>query len=881
MMPYLLRLARARWRGLLRKSSVEREMEEELRFHVRMREEENVRRGMTPEEARREAARSFGNWARVREACRDVKGGGMVDTLIQDVTFGARMLRKNLGFTLVAVVTLALGIGANTAIFSVVNAVVFRALPYPHPERIVSAHWRWGRGESDSVSATEYAFWRERSRSFEEAAGVSSGGAGFNLTGGVEPQRVQGLRVTEGFFRVLGVQPALGRGFVPEEDRPQGPCAAVITDGLWRGAFGGDLSVVGRQVQLNGQACAVVGVMPAGFQYQTPVDVLTPSQLRVDPHDQGHNTEMIARLKPGVTIEQAQGEMDANLQPFREAYPNHAHNGERGIRLVPYREAIVGDVSGTLLILFGAVGFVLLIACANVANLLLARASSRGGEMAVRVALGAGRLRLVRQLMTENLLLSLLGGAAGLALALWGVPALLALSPAGLPRADEIRLDAHAMSFAALASCMTSVLFGVTPALQATRLDVNRSLKASAGRAGAGRVSRRVRSLLVVAEVALSLVLLVGAGLLVVSFGKLRGVSLGFDPENLTTLQVSLNSAKYRTTAQAWELQRRVAERIRALPGVTAVATIPSLPLERGLNMNPVVEGRGGKDSMSAEARAVSPDYFRAMGVPLREGRAFSDGDTAEAQPVAIVNEAFARRFWHDGEPVGQFLTLEDKEWQVVGVAADIKEMGLARGVKETFYVPTQQMPDGLTRMLNRGFLTSWLVRTSAPVELNAQLRAAIRETDAELPVARIRPMTAVVSSSIATQLFVTTLMTAFAGLALALTAVGLYGVLSYQVSTRTQEIGIRMALGAQARDVVRLVVGQGLRLTLVGVVLGLAGALALTRVISGLLFNVSATDPLTFAAVSLLLVAVALAACFIPARRATRVDPLDALRHE
>ena len=853
------------------------ELDEEIRGHLRMAIRDRVERGETPEEAEAAARREFGNVGLVKEVTRGAWGGAWLRQLAQDIRFGLRMLRRGPGFTAVAVMTLALGIGANTAVFSVVNAVIFRPLPYPEPERLVRANWRWFQGEGQSVTATEFVFWREHSRSFEEAAGVSSTGAGFNLSGVAEPQRVKGLRVTEGFFRVLGVRPALGRGFVPEEDRPQGPCAAVLTDGLWRGAFGGDAAVVGRDIQLNGRACTVVGVMPAGFEYRAPVDVLMPAQYKIDPKDQGHNTEMIARLKPGVRLEQAQAEVDALWQPCRDAYPGHAGEKEGGIRLVPYREAIVEDVSGTLLMLFGAVGFVLLIACANVSNLLIARSASRGGEMAVRVALGAGRLRIVRQLMTESLLLSLLGGAAGLLLATWGVPALLALSPSALPRASEIRLDAHALGFAVLASCMASVLFGVAPALAAIRLDLNKSLKA-AGRSGSAGAGRYVRGLLVVAEVALSLVLLAGAGLLVVSFGKLRSVSLGFEPRNLTTMQVSLNSEQYRTAAQASELQRRVTERIRALPGVTAVATVPGLPLERGLNQNPVVETGAGKTTMSTEARPVGGDYFGAMGIPVLKGRVFGDG---EGQQVVVVNESFARHFWPGRDPVGEFLTLDNRKWQVVGVVADIKEMGLGQPAKETFYYPAAQMLDKTAESVGRWFLTSWLVRTSAPVDLNAQLREALREVAPELPVARVRPMTEVVSGSLAAQRFVTTLMTAYAVIALILTAVGLYGVLSYQVSQRTREVGVRMALGARGREVVRLFVGQGLRLALAGVLLGLAGAYALTRLMSGLLFGVAATDPLVFAAISLLLLLVALVACLIPARRATRIDPLIALRYE
>jgi len=802
-----------------------------------------------------------------------------METLWQDLKYGARMLLRNKGFTIIAVLALALGIGANTAIFSVVNAVLLRPLPYPHAERIVQADWRWPKGEGSNVTATEYVFWKEHSRSFEEAAAYASAGAGFNLAGGSEPQRVRGLRVSENFFRVLGTSPALGRGFLPEEDRPQGTCAAMITDGLWRSAFGGDKSAIGKDVELNGRSCAVVGVLPQGFQFDVPTDVFMPLQLKDNPRDQGHNTTMIARLKPGVSLEQAQVEMDALLPQFREQYPNHIHPRENGILLVSYQQSVVGDVSKFLLLLFGAVGFVLLIACANVANLLLARSANRKGEMAVRIALGAGRLRLLRQLMTENALLALVGGGVGLLFALWSVPLLLALSPAELPRAAEINLDAQAMLFALSASLVTSLLFGIAPALQATRLDVNDSLKASSGKSGAN--VRSGRGLLVVGEVALSLMLLIGAALLIESFVKLRAVGLGFEPQNLTTMQVSLNSAKYRTTAQAWNLERQVIERISTLPGVAVVATVPSLPMERGLNENLTIEGRPDANGLSLESRAISPDYFRTLSIPLLRGRAFAETDVQGSLPVLIINETLARRFWPDRDPVGEQVALNTQKRQIVGVVKDIREMGLNQPVAPTVYMPTPQLPDAMMAATNNWFLTSWIVRTKEPLDIDAALRNAVREVDPQLPIANIRPMTQVVSASIATQRFISTLMGVFAALALTLTAVGLYGTLSYQVSQRTHEIGIRLALGAQARDVLRLIVGQGLRLALVGVAAGLLGAFAVTRVMASLLYGVSATDPLIFACVAVVLTFVALLACYVPARRAMKVDPMVALRHE
>ena len=801
-------------------------------------------------------------------------------TLWQDVRYGARTLAKSPGFTAVAVLALALGIGANTAIFSVVNAVLLRPLPYSEPERLVHVYWRWEKGAGDSISAATYAFWKEHARSFEEAAGYAPTNSGFNLAGGAEPMRVRGLRVSEGFLRVLGARPALGRDFAPEEDQPGGPCAALVSQGLWRDYFGADAGVLGRQVELNGRACSVVGVLPADFHFASPVDVLLPMQLRVEPKDQGRNTAMIGRLRRGVSAAQAQGEMDALMPEFRQTYPGHARPSESGPLLVPYQQSLVGGVSRLLLTLFGAVGLVLLIACANVANLLLARGSKRRGELAVRAALGAGRWRLVRQLMTENMLLALAGGAAGLLVAVWSVPVLVSLSPAGLPRAGEIGLDSGAVAFAFLAAAATSLLFGLVPAWQGSRVDLNESLKAAAGKGGAAR-GGRLRGALVVAEVALSLVLLVGAGLLVQSFLRLHSVELGFDPSNLTTMQVSFNSAKYAGTAQLWEAQRRVVERLRALPGVEAVATVPSLPMERGLNNYLTLDGPGGETGASVESRAVGGEYFRALRIPLLRGRALADADAAGAPRVVVVNEALAGRFWPGRDPLGERVYV-DHEWrEVVGVAGDVREVGLDQPVRPTVYVPAPQVSDGMSVMTSRWFLTSWIVRTSGPADVAPAMRAALREADPSLPVANVRPMGDVISGSISSRRFVLTLMGAFAALALVLTAVGLYGVLSYQVSQRTHEIGIRLALGARPRDVMRLVVVRGMELALAGIAVGLAGAFALTRLMTSLLFGVSATDPATFVAIPVLLASVALVANYIPARRAARVDPTTALRYE
>src|SRR6185369_147847 len=703
----------------------------------------------------------------------------------------------------------------------------------------------------------------------------------FNLAGGADPERVRGLQVSEGFFRVLGIDPAMGRGFLAEEDRPGAAPVVVVSDALWRSYFGGDPNLIGKEVQVNGRSRTVVGILPAAFQFEAPVDMLLPLQLKADVRDDGQNTGLIARLKPDVTRGQAQAEVEQLLPAFRREYPTHLQAGERGMLLAGYQQSIVGDTGKTLWLLFGAVGFVLLIACANVANLLLARASARKGEIAIRIALGASRRRLMRQLLTESWLLALSGSLAGLLVALWSVPALLAFTPRKLPRLNEIGLDHQAVLFAVVASLVTSLLFGIVPAWRATRLDVNQAIKSASSRNSAGRLDSRVRGLLVVSEVALSLVLLIGAALLIESFTKLRAVNLGFDPNQVTTAQASLTSERYRTTAQVWAFEQQVLDRLTSLQGVVAAATASNVPLERGLRMGVGIESVGERNTQTVWVRTISPRYFQALKIPMLSGREFNDADTQTSALVVIVNETLAQRYWSGRDAESEQISRQGKALQVVGVAGDIREMALDQAVEPTIYIPASQMPDGLMAAMNRWFLTSWIVRTSGPVDLTAALQQAMKEAYPQMPLANVRPMRQVISSSIASQQFILLLMGVFAGLALVLTAVGIYGVLSYQVSRRTNEIGIRMALGAGVSDVLKLVIGQGLRLALMGVAIGVAAAYGLTRLIANMLFGVSATDPVVFAVVALLLTGVALGACFVPARRATKVDPMIALRYE
>jgi putative ABC transport system permease protein len=807
-----------------------------------------------------------------------------MQTLLQDLRYGTRLLLKKFGFTSIAILTLALGIGANTAIFSVVNAVLLRPLPYHEPDRIMALGPDWPDADFQGVSETKFVFWRAHSQSFAGLAATTGVGSGINLTGGSEPEFITGARVSADFFRVLGVDPALGRGFTAEEDSPTGGQVLILSHNLWQQRFGADPQVAGKTAALNGNNYTIVGVMPAGFEYGSSTDILLP--LRVNPasRQEGHNYTVLGRLKPGVTREQAQAEMRTVFQQFKEAEPKMIWRNEQGIRVRPYLASLTSSVRAQLLILLGAVSLVLLIACANVANLQLTRAASRRKEMAVRAALGAGGWRIVRQLLTEGVLLALVGGLAGVLLAAWGVEMLAALLPEGMiPRTKEIGFDGRVLVFALATAVGTGLLFALAPAIRATRLDINQALKESGGKSAGGGERGRLGSILVIAEVALALVLLIGATLLLRTFAKLQQIDPGFNPQQVLTFEVAPNGPQYDTTAKQADYFRRALDRIGGLPGVEAAAVTSNLPLGAWLNLG--VGLPGNPDTMrSTEVRLITADYFKVMKMSVRRGRAFSEADTVGAAPVIIVNEAYVRRIFPKAEPIGQTLSVGgNTNYQIVGVVNDVKQFGLSSSAPATVFIPIAQVEDQVMRIARQFVTMKFAIRTTGdPLSLSATVRQEMARVDPSLPLARMRSLEQIVARSLAADRFNTTLLGLFALIGLALATVGIYGVISYTAEQRTHEIGLRLALGAQARDVVWLVVRQGLGLAGIGVAIGIAAAFALGRLLtsfSGLLYGVKVTDPVTFSLISALLLIVALVACYLPARRATKVEPLIALR--
>ncbi|HEV2864465.1 MAG TPA: ABC transporter permease [Pyrinomonadaceae bacterium] len=814
-----------------------------------------------------------------------------MESLLQDVRYGVRMLLKKPGFTAVAVIALALGVGANTAIFSVVNGVLLQPLPYPEPERLVRLGEWSPQVPGMSISYPNLKDWREQNTVFENIAGTQFGS--YNLTGAGEPERLPGRNVSWDFFDVLGVKVARGRSLRPEDDRAGAPPVCLISHGLWQRRFGGDPQIVGKSLSLSGESFEVIGILPPEYRFGTTTDVFAAlgrleASERLRERGNHPGIYAFARLKPGVTFEQAEAEMKGLAARLAQSYPNE--NGGNSITIVPLREYFVGDIRTSLLVLLAAVGSVLLIACANVANLMLVRATSRAREIAIRTALGAGRLRIVRQLLTESIILALLGGTAGLLLALWGVDVLRGASLDVIPTTAEVAVDRTVLVFTLGVSVLTGVLFGLAPALKASKLDLNVSLK-EGGRAGAdGSSKNRLRSVLVVFDVAISLVLLVSAGLLIRSFMTLLNTETGFDPKNLLTMSIAYTSGETDAHgAKAAEFFRQVEERVRALPGVEAATTTNGAPFLGASETSIKVVGRPepeqGKTPM-AVVYYTGPEHLRTFGIRLLRGRFIEERDTLNSQRVVVIDEEFARQQFPGEDPIGKYLkgNPEQKipDAEIVGVVGHVRHYGLdAPGpVQAEFYHPRSQVPlkfQGL--MASR---TGLAVRTAGdPLALAPLVRREVQAVDPNQPVYNVNTMEEVLNESVSTQRLSMLLLALFAGVALVLASVGIYGVMSYTVAQRTHEIGVRMALGAQGRDVFRMVVGRGMGLVLAGLGIGLVAAMVLMRLMASLLYGVEPTDPATYAAVALVLGLVALVACLVPALRATRVDPTVALRYE
>jgi putative ABC transport system permease protein len=872
-----------RLRSLFRRDHVEHELSDELQYHLEQKTQGYIAAGLASDEARRKAQREFGGIELSKENCRDTRSVNYIQDLVQDLGFGLRVLRNSPVFALVAILTLALGIGANTAIFSVVHGVLLRPLPFPKQDQLMML---WEKNKDGTRSHTSWATFMDWNRLNHSFTGVAA--VGFwspTFIGAHDAETLNGFRASSSLFDLMGVKFAIGRNFLPSEDLRGNNLVVILSNGFWQRRLGSDPGIIGKPVQLGGSAYTIVGVLPAdfpsvlSFDPRKPADIYTPlaydETLPYACRDCRH-LRAFARLKDGVTITQAEAEMNqisANL--FRE-YPT-AYSAS-GVTLTSLKDYIVGDVRTALWALLASVGFVLLIACVNVANLLLAWAARRQREVALRAALGARRARMVRQFLTESLLLSLLGGGFGLLLAWGGVALLQQIQLANLPRLQDVHIDAGTFAFTFGISLITGIAFGLLPAFQAFKVDLNEALKES-GKSTSGKESHRLRSALVFADVALALLLLTGAGLMMKSFVRLLEVNPGFDPSHTLTLTLSLWGLK-SADAPAVAFFDQVLQQVEALPGVESAGIVSQLPLGGNLDMYGVhVEGKtlpNPEEDPSADRYSISPGYLHAMRIPLLRGRGFDKRDVADSPLVVLVNESMAQQFWPGEDPIGKRLKVGDIKapWRtVVGVVGDVLHRGLDAPHTLQTYLPNTQFTDSFVILA---------VRTpNDPASLAAAVRSEIAALDPQVPVSDVATMDEVVSASVANQRFGALLFLLFGVIALALTAVGIYGVISYGVAQRTHEIGIRLALGATRRELLRLIVGEAMKPALLGAAVGLVAAFGLTRLLARLLYNVKPTDPPTFAAVLMLLVCVAWLASYIPARRAARVDPMIALRYE
>ncbi|HXM48789.1 MAG TPA: ABC transporter permease [Pyrinomonadaceae bacterium] len=867
-----------RLRSLFRRGQVEAELNEELRYHLERQIEVNTAAGMSVEEARYAALRAMHGLDQPKEECRDMRRVRLIEDLWRDFRFSLRSLLKRPGFTAIALLALALGIGANTAIFSLVNAVILQPLPYRDPDRLISVYGTRNRSTQGSVGPTDFLDYRSQNKTFEQFAASGSMMLPMNLTGSGEPERLNASIITGNYFDTFGVRPALGRGFSLENEKTGQDHVTVLSHAFWQTRFGGDPNIVNKTINLDGKAYEVLGVMPAEVVLPQPAQLWVPINFDADPEMKMRNARFlrgIGRLKEGVTLDQAQTDTDLIAAQLEQQYPDS--NTGWSLRLIPLREILVGGSRTMLFILFGAVGFVLLIACANVANLLLVRAAARQKEIAMRTALGASRLRIIRQMITESLLLAIFGGALGALLAVAGVKLLVSLGEDNIPRTANVKIDATVLAFTLLISLATGLLFGLAPAIRTMKENLVDALKDGIRGGSEATVKNRTRSLLVVFESAIAVMLLIAAGLLIRSLVALQNVDPGFDPNNVLTLRVDLPRQKYNTPEKASNFFEQLETRVAGLPGVEAVGLITDLPLSGEARDMPYrVEGRPATSDIAfVDFRRVNKNYFSAMRIPLRRGRNFTEQEVRQSDKAIVVSQAFVDSVFPNEEALGKRLIIwsgiRNEPYEIIGIVGDTRYQSLQGEPSATMYVPTREL-----------LFVNLVIRTQGdPLSLVGGVRKEVNALDPDQPIAAIRPMTEWVAMSAAGARYRTTLLGLFALLAMILAATGIYGVMSYSVAQRTQEIGVRMALGARPFDVLKLVVRQGMMLALIGVIVGLAGALALTRVMSSLLFGVTERDPITFVAVAALLIVVAFISCFVPAHRATRVDPLIALRYE
>jgi predicted permease len=881
---------------LWRRAQRNQELIEEMQAHLALAEREATESGQTPKDGQAAARREFGNAGLVAEVTRDAWGWNWLVELLQDVRYGVRNMLRTPGFALVTVLTLALGIGANTAIFSVVDSALFRALPYRDAGRLVWATNFMSAQKQNLVFADEYAGWRTQSHVFENIAAYSPA-TEYTLTGAGSPERLTGAQVTASFLDLLGVAPQLGRNFLREEDRPTGPKAVLLSDAVWRSNFGADGNVVGRVVALDDTPYTVVGVLPRDFEFldNTRADVLVPLQLSDTSVGSVNGRvrvlvrplSVVARLRPGATLAATMTELNAINERVLTSLSLQHLMGEAHAQVLLLHDHEIGDVRPALLVLLGAVGFVLLIACANVANLQLARAALREKEVAIRVALGARRWRLAKLLLTESSALALAGGVAGLLLAAWAIRLIRRFAPENIPHLQLAHLNLRVLLFTLVVSLLTGIFFGLAPVLAAFRVSLNNTLKEGGAQYGSGTGTRRAQKVLMVAEIALSFVLFIGAALLVKSFHQLTAIRPGFDPHGVLTANVALPLDQYQTPDQQRAFFELLVPQLRALPGVASAAATATVPLRGDTQMISMIQVEGQPaisplmaNVPTARVNSVTPGYFSALHIPLIEGRLLDERDGVDAPKSVVVNQAFVRHFFEKENPIGKRFTAkfspgpeDPPNWTIVGVINDTKQRGLAAEVTPEVTAATSQWPR---------FMMTLVLRTSGdPASLVSAVRQQVSSLDKNIPVYAVQTMDDLFSAEVASQRFNASALAGFAGFAVLLAAVGIYGVVAYAVSQRTREMGVRIALGAGRGNVLRMILNQGFRLALIGVGLGLAASFALTRLMTGLLFGVKPSDPQTFILVTAALLAVALAACWIPAQRATRVDPVVALRHE